>query len=68
MSQHNGAAPHTANRASRTPRPRPVAHNGFVEVRCSGCDALLCKASPGSVVNVVCPKSNCRTQNITVVR
>ena len=49
-------------------RPRPVAHNGFVEVRCSACDALLCKASPGSVVNIVCPKNNCRTHNVTVVR
>jgi len=57
-----------ANRAPRPVRPRPVAHNGFVEVRCSACDALLCKASPGSVVNIVCPKNNCRTHNVTVVR
>lgn len=37
-------------------RVRVIHRAGFCEVRCPRCNSLCCKATPGSVVEIVCQR------------
>ena len=45
---------------------RKVVQVGLTPVRCADCDGLLCTASSGSVISVICGR--CKTHNIIEVK
>jgi len=45
---------------------RKVVQVGLTPVRCADCDGLLCTASTGSVISVICGR--CKTHNIVEVK
>jgi len=47
------------------PQARKIIQIGLNPVRCGDCNALLCTASTGSVISIVCGR--CKTHNIIEV-